>query len=974
MSDFDTSFSYIDPQSLPELVRKKRLRDLDDIELFSGSIKPSQPIPLGEAARFSFKAEAKGVIFAFNGLNDVDGDGVLVPTGQAEVDEWTPRPLLELTKERAWLKYSLDSALSAELSGGSGGLGFAADGEKALKLNAYRRHALDRLLGEAAAADLSDFRIILNKEHVARLEEGDALSLHVAGRLDASLTLSWSDVFASQLGFLTRALKSAQPLFVDIKAGLTFTAGVSVRDAFTLAFSRADDGRIRVALKKANSRQDNAALTAGVTAQLRDPQHFEDAVNALLGQFFKDIGIDRIEKILAKANMQALSNAEKKIVSQLIDRLGLEGPLSSIAELRDRWNGLKSSLAEAADDLTGRLEGQGDALADKIDDAVASVLEALLHNSTVQEIDDLVDRLNPENLDEDERELLETLLNELGLSGQFEDAREFLGRYEALKARIQAWVESLADQLGEEVDGLEQRIDAAIQKVREALLGSDFVVKVDEILAGATRENIESVAVDKLDELLKEVGVHKAINKLQALNAKWKALKQKAGDAIRQAADAKVRVGFSLEYHALSSETSLLEALMTKEAILDESKGYHRHLLLGRLEPVLAALTAGPQRDKRLETQRYFFEKSVERRKAWGFTLGIGAWSAMGRDEVAFKLDERRRIEAGAERYQSQLNFAGTRSYRRRWGGEHAWTTIFSGSMAGYSEKQTPSADELRYGLQFNWSTRHSQLRRDGLKQLIDHAVLWRALPERQGMVANTESALQDLLGKTIAVDFHIELGDGAFRELLQSSFSIFDTFNFGQALAAGMHYWDKHKDVMGSVSQRRKIYGHPWFTYLNEMHRQPLDRNFINNSADWGKRLESTLRNQNRSLARSEGRNFGDNARYYLMSGLIALNGDLYPRWEAFVEAMRQLREAIDAKEPYDFQAQFRTRINHFFAQSHWVRALGHYALTQLALLRPQLLADVNAAATVTVFKSDGKTEDRALNIGHDLLLDDRA
>ncbi len=975
MSDIDTEFSYIDPKEIPDLVKNKRLKDLDKIDVFSGSVKPSQPIPLGDVAVFSFEAHANGVIAAFNGVNDVDEDGVLAPASQAEDDEWALPPQLELTKDHAWLKYSLESGLSGQVSGSSGSLGFAADGQKSVKLNAYRRHSLDQLFGEAAEDDFKNFRIILNKEHVASLDQGDALSLQVKGQLNASVTLSWSDVFASQLSFLTRALKTAQPIFVDIKAGLSFNAGVSIKDAFTLSFTRAEDGRIRVALKKAKSRQENAALTAGVTAQLRDPEHFESAVNALLGQLFQDIGVARIEKILAKATPEELTNAERNLVSKLFDRLDLDGPLSKIAELRDRWNGLKTALNDAADDLTGRVSAHSDALQEKIDQGVAKVLETLLHNNAVQEVDDLIDRVNPDNLDPDDRELLEALIDELGLGGPFEDAQEFLARYEELKARIRGWVEGLAGELKGEVDDLEQQINDAVQKIQEALLGNDFVKKVDEILAGATRENIENAAVAKLDDLLKQIGVHKAIDELQKLKAKWAELKQKIQGFIHKAATAKVQVGFSLEYHALTSETSILEALITPEAILDDDKRYHRHLLLGRLSPVLDALTRGPNRDERLETQRYLFQKSVERRQAWGFTLGIGPWSVMGRDEVAVKLDERRRILPGADVFQSQLNFTGTRSYRRKWGGDHSWTAILTGGMAGFSEKKTPSADELQYGLQFNWSSRHQGLGGDGLKTLIDQAILWRALPETTGIAAKTAAKLEGLLGKTVAADFHIELGDRAFRELLQSSFAIFDTANFGKALAAGMHWWSQHKHVMQSVSQRRKFYGDPWSTYLFEMHQRPRDRDSINSGAEWSKRLHATFRTVNQgSLAVAERDNIGDKARYYLMSGLIGLNGDLYFQWEGFVTAMAQLREAIEAGVTYDFDAQFRTRINHFFAQSHWVRALGHYCVAQLALLRPDLLADVNTAATVTLYKNDGKTEDRVLNIGHDLLLDDRA
>ena len=105
--------------------------------------------------------------------------------------------------------------------------------------------------------------------------------MQFAGNVEATVTVSWSDVFSAAVPALSRILRSQQAIALKVKAGASVSATVSLSDEFMVVFSRADATNIRVALKKARASSVGLSLRAGVSVEFADSQAVADAATSL---------------------------------------------------------------------------------------------------------------------------------------------------------------------------------------------------------------------------------------------------------------------------------------------------------------------------------------------------------------------------------------------------------------------------------------------------------------------------------------------------------------------------------------------------------------------------------------------------------------------------------------------------------------------------------------------------------------------
>jgi len=128
-----------------------------------------------------------------------------------------------------------------------------------------------------------------------------------------------------------------------LKAGASLAAGVTLEDDFQLVFSRPKADRVRVAVRKARSRTRTATASLGIEASLEGLDKLLNGVVASVAG--KEIAF--VDGVFAKASVDSLSAEERKLLSELIDRLELGTIEDGIAKLRDAWESWKERLNQA---------------------------------------------------------------------------------------------------------------------------------------------------------------------------------------------------------------------------------------------------------------------------------------------------------------------------------------------------------------------------------------------------------------------------------------------------------------------------------------------------------------------------------------------------------------------------------------------------------------------------------------------------
>jgi hypothetical protein len=259
------SGAFVDPQDLLPLLPGSTLGSASiDLTLVKGRVKAAFPVDAGTDLTFVVQPGAEVSLLALNQSRPADPDQVITVSNETD----------------AWLKYGVTAQVEASVAAEAGWFGLEAAGSRAVTCADYRRHDKDVVAAAAVLADLRRGpRFALSLQDVLALDVGDAVSLKVAGDLVARVTLSWSDVFTSQLGALTRALQNTVPIGVKASAGATVTASVSVADEFVLVFSRLDATRWRVGVKKARSNAFSIAAEGGVTVEPADTDEIARVLN-----------------------------------------------------------------------------------------------------------------------------------------------------------------------------------------------------------------------------------------------------------------------------------------------------------------------------------------------------------------------------------------------------------------------------------------------------------------------------------------------------------------------------------------------------------------------------------------------------------------------------------------------------------------------------------------------------------------------
>jgi hypothetical protein len=300
---------------------------------------------------FTFGVETRAGVEVFNAPSDKDDDGV---AGARKEDVFTTPPLV-LNSEQAWLKFRTETGakVSASAKVVGGGVSFVPkiDSNFSVTFTDFHAHNRQENLREAVLADLTRLRFAGNVDDIFELNPQEALSYQARGELSASVTLSWSDIFTTNLSALSALLKGGEVLAFQVGGSVTFNVGLV--DDFRVVFLRDGANRNRVAVRKTDVKKAGVAASLGLSVGWANP----NAIKKVLTGYIRAVAgaeLDALEAAVNKASLGDLPDLERKLLVRLFERLGVKDDEQPWNRIRQWWDDWKA-------EVTGRIKAVAEA-------------------------------------------------------------------------------------------------------------------------------------------------------------------------------------------------------------------------------------------------------------------------------------------------------------------------------------------------------------------------------------------------------------------------------------------------------------------------------------------------------------------------------------------------------------------------------------------------------------------------------------
>jgi len=327
---------------------------------------------------------------------------------------------------------------------------------------------------------------------------------------------------------------------------------------------------------------------------------------------------------------------------------------------------------------------------------------------------------------------------------------------------------------------------APVEAVLGALAGRPLKWVDDTIASLVAQVPLDDFVRGALKLVLDRIGLAGGEADPAGLLARWESVKERIRGQLKELVTLRISSGLTYDFQRTEQRSALFQAVLPDADALAQ----HPALLSGDLTSLLQLLSATGR-----SPEIYLRQHSVERRNAWGFSLGIPFTSG------ASSTDEDRLRFATTTRQDGQKRLAalGARSYRgdlfgiaADWGGElHAEMAEFSAA---------PKASDFQYGL-------HLLMHRNeggagALAQVVDDAVVWGAIAE-----SDRPAVLEQIRAKAGngRVDARVELtvSDAGLRQLLPAAAGAAQAV-VARALARAMPWYGwrarQNADVRGAV------------------------------------------------------------------------------------------------------------------------------------------------------------------------------
>ncbi|HEX5168090.1 MAG TPA: hypothetical protein VFW11_02880 [Cyclobacteriaceae bacterium] len=299
-----------------------------------------------EKINYTFGVDARLEANLFNAEGDQDPSGVF---GKK------PDALIPFEPSFAWLKYIGQCNIKLKSGLDIQSIGFEMDVAAGLTSYTYRIHKASDDLKESILADVASLKTIFSKDHIKGLAVNEGVGLEFGGKLTASVTLSWADVWTTGFTSLSRLLDASELIRIKFGAAASIKTKVMVADSFRTQLIKkgADKYSLRLKRNQSSTFSTSASLSVGIA--IENPDVITSHLNAILEDLLQ-VGFSKLETIAGKT-INSLTKGDKEILDKIADRLGWEG-----------------------DDILGKLKNEvGDLkkkYMDKIEEAVSTKVKA----------------------------------------------------------------------------------------------------------------------------------------------------------------------------------------------------------------------------------------------------------------------------------------------------------------------------------------------------------------------------------------------------------------------------------------------------------------------------------------------------------------------------------------------------------------------------------------------------------------------
>lgn len=218
------------------------------------------------------------------------------------------------------LRYDLSTELKESVAGTFKILSANIESNQNVILSSYKIHSGTDKLQQALLQDIASFRTIYSDEDILSLAINEGLALTFNGKLNAGISLSYSDVFTGTLSQLLKLLPEGTDIKGSINASASLNCSVKIEDNFKLFIQKTNENEYSVNINKAKSKTTAATAEIGITVQLDEDEgsfstFMEDIFAALLGQ-----PVDNVNNWV-NTGLSNLNEIEKTLLTKVIKKI-----------------------------------------------------------------------------------------------------------------------------------------------------------------------------------------------------------------------------------------------------------------------------------------------------------------------------------------------------------------------------------------------------------------------------------------------------------------------------------------------------------------------------------------------------------------------------------------------------------------------------------------------------------------------------
>ena len=444
-----------------------------------------------------------------------------------------------------------------------------------------------------------------------------------------------------------------------------------------------------------------------------------------------------------------------------------------------------------------------------------------------------------------------------------------------------------------------------IKSAKDGLIGP-HVTQITDILGKVTKfDDLSQEQKALVDQVRKRLRVvDDTLDKLEGLRKTIAGLDVRLDKEITTWAEAKLEFGFTFEYYRVKTQLAIVQATFPTARLGD----FHGALIRHDLATLLGQVSETPDG---VTIEKFLNQTSLKIERSFGFSLGLGTWSA---GETTFSVTEetdRKNIEG-----HTQASFSCESGYKGHWGSdEWTWQVGFTANMANFSSAIEPRASEFDYSIDLLAEFVEGTVSADHVGRFVDQAVLWGAI-NPAGTAAQTQRLATLIVGKkkvkfSYSLNFEQEVISEILDELAGDNGAL-----FARALGAAMP-WSEDFITQRNQGLRAREYGRLWRWYLADQSRNPRQLARV---------AEQQLKKIDPELAVQEGRQW-ETRTTTTIAGIAKLNRTRAD-WKRFVKGVRDLHTATESKGDLDDIRRAYGDMKRLWGQGLHIRAFGAFLL----------------------------------------------